>query len=322
RPGRSLPPLSSPRRSLRPAPRHRARSFPSLPARCHGRRGSVETRQVRRESRAGRLRWASASRVILRHRSGTAAHRESSHATVAELSRIVPRAPAAGARAVSPRSERQADAVAFLIERDVIHQVANDEQPPPVFAFEVVRMRGIGKSCGIEAVAVVDDVDADSIALEFYLDTDDALGILARSVANGVPEGLGECGAKIEADAAGRERSGRKMAGNQLDRVTHHPEIARDVELHRILRKRALETQNAASASSAVRVIANNVSNLVSSNRVCRSALSPASRSSPPCSRIFFESETRTPNPEESMYPVLLKSMTNLREPSSSASRT
>src|SRR5712692_11247846 len=68
--------------------------------------------------------------------------------------------------------------------------------------------------------------------------------------------------------------------------------------------------------------MAKSVSSLVSSNSVCRSALSPASRSSPPCSRIFFDSETKTPNPEESMYPVLEKSITNLREPSSSASRT
>src|SRR5258705_777175 len=80
--------------------------------------------------------------------------------------------------------------------------------------------------------------------------------------------------------------------------------------------------QNAASASSAVRVIANSVSSLVSSNSVWRSALRPASRSSPPCSRIFFDSDTSTPSPDESIYPVLLKSMTNLREPSSSASRT
>src|SRR5882672_12426427 len=68
--------------------------------------------------------------------------------------------------------------------------------------------------------------------------------------------------------------------------------------------------------------MANSVSSLVSSNRVWRSALRPASRSSPPCSRIFLDNETSTPSPEESMYPVLLKSITNLREPSSSASRT
>src|SRR3989475_10607862 len=66
----------------------------------------------------------------------------------------------------------------------------------------------------------------------------------------------------------------------------------------------------------------NRVSSLVSSKRVWRSSLRPASRSSPPCSRIFLDSETSTPSPEESMYPVLLKSITNLREPSSSASRT
>src|SRR5467141_125735 len=68
--------------------------------------------------------------------------------------------------------------------------------------------------------------------------------------------------------------------------------------------------------------MANSVSSLVSSNSVWRSALRPASRSSPPCSRIFLESETSTPSPDESMYPVLEKSIINLREPSSSASRT
>src|SRR5258705_12247145 len=80
--------------------------------------------------------------------------------------------------------------------------------------------------------------------------------------------------------------------------------------------------QNAASASSAVRVIANSVSSLVRSNSVGNTELTPASRRSPPCSRIFFDSDTSTPSPDESIYPVLLKSMINLREPSSSASRT
>src|SRR5438094_2195085 len=68
--------------------------------------------------------------------------------------------------------------------------------------------------------------------------------------------------------------------------------------------------------------MANRVSSLVSSNSVCRSSFRPARRRSPPCSRIFFESDTSTPNPEESMYPVLVKSMTNLRAPPSRESST
>src|SRR3989442_9904047 len=68
--------------------------------------------------------------------------------------------------------------------------------------------------------------------------------------------------------------------------------------------------------------MANSVSSFVSSNNVWRSALRPARRSSPPCSRIFFDSDTSTPSPDESIYPVLLKSITNLRAPPSSASRT
>ena len=41
-----------------------------------------------------------------------------------------------------------------------------------------------------------------------------------------------------------------------------------------------------------------------------------------PASRIFFDSETRTPRPELSMYPVWLKSTRNLRSPRSSSSST
>src|SRR5262249_58790906 len=89
----------------------------------------------------------------------TGARGESGHATTAEQSRKAPRAPVTGARAVSPRPECQADAVAFLVERDVIDQMANDEQPAPVFPLDVVGVRRIRQPAGIETVAVVDDVD-------------------------------------------------------------------------------------------------------------------------------------------------------------------
>src|SRR5262249_43934349 len=55
------------------------------------------------------------------------------------------------------------------------------------------------------------------------------------------------------------------------------------------------------SARSRVSAIWNSVSSLVSSNSVFRSSFRFASRSSPPCSRIFFDSETKTPRPELSM---------------------
>src|SRR5215467_13045322 len=54
-------------------------------------------------------------------------------------------------------------------------------------------------------------------------------------------------------------------------------------------------------ARSRVSAIWNNVSSFVSSNSVLRSSLRFARRSSPPCSRIFFDSDTSTPNPELSM---------------------
>ena len=59
--------------------------------------------------------------------------------------------------------------------------------------------------------------------------------------------------------------------------------------------------QKLCSARSRVSAIWKSVSSLVSSNSVLRSSLRFASRSSPPCSRIFFDSETSTPRPELSM---------------------
>src|SRR5690606_20679232 len=64
-------------------------------------------------------------------------------------------------------------------------------------------------------------------------------------------------------------------------------------------------------ASSRVREIWKRVSSFVSSKSVLRSSFRFARRSSPPCSRIFFERLTRTPRPDESMYPVCEKSIRN-----------
>src|SRR5713226_853267 len=166
--------------------------------------GFAGTRRVRRGCRGDRLRWVSGSIAPRRGPRAAAARRESWHATNVESSRKALRAPATGARAVSPRSERQADAVAFLVERDVVHQVANDEQPAPVLALEVGGMRRIGKASGIEAEAVVVHVNADEVAPHLHLDAHAAIGIFPRPIPNRVPERFGEGGAEIEADAAGR----------------------------------------------------------------------------------------------------------------------
>src|SRR5687767_3311870 len=80
--------------------------------------------------------------------------------------------------------------------------------------------------------------------------------------------------------------------------------------------------QKLSRARSRVSAIWKSVSSFVSSKSVFRSSLRLARRSSPPCSRIFFESETRTPSPELSMYPVWLKSIRNFRSPFSSSSST
>src|SRR6266850_5858157 len=107
----------------------------------------AETMPARQESQADRRHSAlvsnAAPRVLLpdRRRRVTAARRGSWHATNAESSPRAPRAPATGARSVSPRPERQADAVAFLVERHVVHEVTNDEQPAPVLALEVTSSR-------------------------------------------------------------------------------------------------------------------------------------------------------------------------------------
>src|SRR5690606_24517570 len=55
------------------------------------------------------------------------------------------------------------------------------------------------------------------------------------------------------------------------------------------------------SASWRLAEIWKSVSSFVSSKRVRRSSLRFARRSSPPCSRIFFDRLTRTPSPDESM---------------------
>src|SRR5437660_1084585 len=153
-------------------------------------------------------------------------HPGSWHATDGKLSQKVPREPATDARAESPRSERQADAVAFLVERYVVHQVADDEQPAPVLALEVVGVGRIGDPAGIEAVAVIHDVDPDDAVPQLDADTDDAVGILARAIANRVAEGFGEGGPEVEADAARREGARGEMTGDQVDGIPDHAAIS------------------------------------------------------------------------------------------------
>src|SRR6267143_6271687 len=200
----------------------------------------AETMPVRQESRAGRRRsaWASSAALRVPRRDhlprAITGRRESWHATNAESSPRAPRAPATGARSVSPRPERQADAVAFLVERHVVHEVTNDEQPAPVLALEVVGVRRIGQPARIKALTIIIDMDPHEITPQLHVDAYHAIGIFAVAIANRVPERFGEGGAEIEADAAGRQRTGGKMRGDQLDGVAHHPEIARDVELHRV----------------------------------------------------------------------------------------
>src|SRR6267378_4691978 len=203
---------------------------------------SAGTTRARRECRAGRHRSAWASNAALRvphpihPQRAISGRRESWHATNAELSPKAPRAPARGARAVSPRPERQADAVAFLVERHVVHEVTNDEQPAAVLALEVVGVRRIGNAAAIEALTIIIDMNTDVAASHLDINPYHPVGIFAVPVTNGVPECFGERGAEIEADAAGRQRTGGKMSGDQFDGVAHHPEIARDVEAHRARR--------------------------------------------------------------------------------------
>src|SRR5258706_4316916 len=130
-------------------------------------------------------------------------------------------------------------------------------------------------------------MDAHEVTPQLDVHAHHAIGIFTVPVSNRIAEGFGEGGAEIEADAARGQRTGGKVSGDQFDGVAHHPKIARDVEPHRARRHIKSQAQNAASASSAVRVMANNVSSLVSSNSVWRSAVKSASRSCPPCSRIL-----------------------------------
>ena len=83
-------------------------------------------------------------------------------------------------------------------------------------------------------MAIVHHVNADEVAPQLDAHGHAAVGIFARAIANRVAQGFGEGGAEVEADAAGGQRAGGDVSRNQLDRVADHPEIARDVELHRV----------------------------------------------------------------------------------------
>ena len=83
-------------------------------------------------------------------------------------------------------------------------------------------------------MAIVHHVNADEVAPQLDAYGHAAGGIFARAIANRVAQGFGEGGAEVEADAAGGQRAGGDVSRNQLDRVADHPEIARDVELHRV----------------------------------------------------------------------------------------
>ena len=115
-----------------------------------------------------------------------------------------------------------------------------------------------------------------------------------------------------------RKANSAHCVRHELDDALDVANVARDLELERDVhasrrerlcgadrrargaRSRA-SAQKLCSARSRVSAIWNSVSSLVSSNSVLRSSLRLARRSSPPCSRIFFESETSTPRPELSM---------------------
>jgi len=100
---------------------------------------------------------------------------------------------------VSPRSERQADAVAFFsFERHVVYEVTNDEQPAPYSRSRLSGCVGSGNPAGVEAVAVVVHVNADEVATQLDVDSHHAIGIFAAAIANRVPEGFGQRGAEIE----------------------------------------------------------------------------------------------------------------------------
>src|ERR1051326_5385404 len=138
--------------------------------------------------------------------------------------------------------------------------------------------------------------------------------VVAVAAQDGVRERLGERDRNVEHELALAVRELETLAAHQLDDVLDVADIVGNIDFDhpgRIpgvvatpavgLGRSARVRQKLFSARSRVSAIWNSVSSFVSSKSVFRSSLRFARRSSPPCSRIFLESETRTPRPELSM---------------------
>jgi len=140
------------------------------------------------------------------------------------IRRVVPEspAPATGARAVYPASERQADAVAFLVERHVVHEVTNDEQPRPYSRSRLSGCVGSGRGWN-QSRGRRRSRGAHEVATQLHVDPHHTIGIFAVAIANRV-RGLrpGRCG--DEADRRADSVPGGKCVA---DNSTASPTIPR-----------------------------------------------------------------------------------------------
>ena len=207
------------------------------------------------------------------------------------------------------------------LKRTSSTRLADEEEAAAAGLLEVLgqersRATGAGSKPGPSSVTST----RISVRAELGLDLHHLGAVLPVAGHDGVGQRLGERHPEVEPAACGRascRRSSAGPAGPPPPRCSRR-RWAPERHLHRRpgagagpggAGRRAGARPAAApspgrssrSARSAVSLMANRVSSLVSSNSERRSSLRPARRSSPPCSRTFLEIETSAPSPEESM---------------------
>src|SRR5687767_3595860 len=224
-------------------------------------------------------------------------------------------------RAPSLAAQREPDDVSLCLEPlDAVHQLVHEEKSATIFAENVLRSRRVGSHRGeVESRAFVHDVEDELVIVDHRANADVSRAVVPVAAQDGVRDRLRERNTHVQRAFVGRNGKLATLPGRELYHAFDVPDVAwyLDVESDA-----GLTHQKLSSARSRVSEIWKRVSSLVSSKSVCRSSFRLARRSSPPCSRIFFDNETRTPSPELSMYPVWLKSMRNFFSPFSSSSRT
>src|SRR5664279_4031601 len=215
--------------------------------------------------------------------------------------------------------ERHPNHVALVREAlDAVHESGHEKEPPAIFALEVLGLRRVCQAIlEVEAVALVEHLEDQAVLRHVDLHLHVRIVAFAVAAQDGIRERFAQGDGNIEAALARGIGKLRALLFDDLDDPLDVADVAGNLELERDVhapgseRKRLADRRHAAlagafaqkvsSARSFVSEIWKSVSSLVSSKSVFRSSFRLARRSSPPCSRIFFDSETSTPRPELSM---------------------